>query len=230
MTEESTRSSYFSKKVSVCPVCSTNFSREDLLTGRGRLIAGEITRELRRHYEPSQKFGEVYPLIYPVTVCPVCRYSAYPQDFSEVPERSLPELIDGTEQRQASLEKILPGLDFTESVGPDDKKESLPFLQIAVIVGDGFDRVRRPIPFYFHIREGEGRIVGNGQFDHIPTVLGGDDRAIQFMGGGGCQDENHLVEMKSLQYLLGTAQMPQVDGIESPPKEPDAPLSFLRRP
>jgi hypothetical protein len=139
-----------------------------------------------------------------------------PRDYDKVAHRE-------------ELRVILPGFYFTEGIGPDDKKEPLPFSQVAMIVGDGLDGIRCPLPFYLHIREGEGWIIGNSQFDHIPAVLSGDDGAIQFMGGGGGQDEDYLTEIEGLPYLLGTAQMPQVDGIESPPEKPDSPLSFVRR-
>ena len=48
------------------------FLREELLSGSGRLLAGELTDELRRTYIPSQKYGAVYPLIYSIGVCPQC--------------------------------------------------------------------------------------------------------------------------------------------------------------
>jgi hypothetical protein len=115
-----------------------------------------------------------------------------PRDYDEVTHRE-------------ELRVIFPGLYFTEGIGPDDKKEFLPFLQVAMIVGDGLDGVRCPLPFYLHIREGKKRIVRNGQFDHIPAVLSGDDGAIQFMGGSGGQDEDYLTEIEGLLYLLGTA-------------------------
>ena len=78
---EGQKLTFFEKKQSVCPVCEAKFFREDLLSGGGRLIAGNLTRELRRQYDPSKKYGEVRPLLYPVTVCPVCYFAAFPQDF-----------------------------------------------------------------------------------------------------------------------------------------------------
>ena len=61
------------------------FHREELLSGQGRLIAGSLTDELHRQYEPSARYGEVYPLIYQVTVCPRCWYASMEKDFSDVP-------------------------------------------------------------------------------------------------------------------------------------------------
>jgi hypothetical protein len=47
--------------------------------------------------------------------------------------------------------------------------------------------------------------------------------------GGSVQDEDHLAQMKGLRNLLGTAQVPQVDGVEGPPKEPYAPSCSFRK-
>jgi len=62
--------SYYSKDQIECPVCGAKFKREEMYSGGGRVIAGDLTEELRRLYEPSAKYGEVYPLIYSMTVCP----------------------------------------------------------------------------------------------------------------------------------------------------------------
>lgn len=71
---------YFGKPAS-CPCCNTNFEREFLRQGGGRLIAGDLQTDLRRTYKPSPKFGKVTPLIYNIVVCPQCLYSALPEDF-----------------------------------------------------------------------------------------------------------------------------------------------------
>ena len=57
------KTSFFSKKPISCPVCGSSFHREEMLTGSGRLIAGNLTEELRRLYEVNKKFGEVNPLV-----------------------------------------------------------------------------------------------------------------------------------------------------------------------
>jgi len=105
---------FFSKEDIVCPVCEETFQREDLRTGRGRLIAGSLTDELRRLYEPTQKYGEVYPLVYSVTVCPKCRFAAFPQDFNALPLGTLKAIEGETETRIGSLDKIFPNLDFAQ--------------------------------------------------------------------------------------------------------------------
>ncbi len=83
---------YFSKDEIHCPVCGADFRREDLLTGRGRLSAGELTNELRRTYQPTQKYGSVNPLIYPITVCPSCLYATDDFDFLSVPQKTVPNI------------------------------------------------------------------------------------------------------------------------------------------
>ena len=66
---ETQKLTFFEKKQTVCPVCDAKFYREDLLSGGGRLIAGDLTPELRRLYEPSKKYGEVHPLMPCVLLC-----------------------------------------------------------------------------------------------------------------------------------------------------------------
>ncbi|MCK5674856.1 MAG: DUF2225 domain-containing protein [Spirochaetales bacterium] len=107
--------SYFSKETIQCPVCEAEFHREDLRTGRGRLIAGDLTDELRRFYEPSQKYGEVNPLLYPVTVCPECYYSAFQTDFKEIPAESIPFVVSNKKKRFDIVGKLFNNIDFRES-------------------------------------------------------------------------------------------------------------------
>ena len=110
---ETVKVTFFSKNAIECPVCSTKFYKEDLLSGRGRLIAGDLSDELRRFYEPSQKYGELLPLIYPVIVCPSCYYAAFAADFKEVSNDALRELKEDTDQRIESISIIFKELDFT---------------------------------------------------------------------------------------------------------------------
>jgi hypothetical protein len=132
---------FFSKKPIVCPVCETTFYREELRTGRGRLIAGARTHELRRQYEPSQKYGRVYPLIYPVTVCPDCFYAAYHQDFLEVPDSVRGQLDADRTRRTDNVHKLFDQLDFTE---PRDLEEGVASYFFAVMCYDHFPREFSP--------------------------------------------------------------------------------------
>lgn len=111
---------FFSKKPITCPVCDEKVYREEMRTGRGRQIAGHLTRELRRNYESSKQYGDVYPLIYPVTVCPSCYYAAYHDDFQEVPENILNTLSEETEKRTNAVSGIFPALDFADSRGLEE--------------------------------------------------------------------------------------------------------------
>ena len=69
--------SYWSKDKCQCPVCKKFFEREIMRSGNGRMIAGGLSEELHRTFEPSAKYGRVYPLIYEVGACPNC-YSFLP--------------------------------------------------------------------------------------------------------------------------------------------------------
>jgi uncharacterized protein (DUF2225 family) len=108
---------YFSKNKIQCPVCESPFYREDLLTGRGRLIAGDLTDELRRLYDPSGKFGVANPLIYPATVCPSCRFAAFPGDFLDIGEDTKHEVESDGEKRLHNISLLFGDLDFHEPRG-----------------------------------------------------------------------------------------------------------------
>lgn len=120
---------FFSKQKIECPVCGATFNREEMRTGRGRLNAGELTLELRRQYIPTTKYGEVYPLNYPVTTCPVCYYSALHEDFDELPPEKIGAVEAETEDRQNSIAKIFSELDFRE---PRTLKEGVASYYFAV--------------------------------------------------------------------------------------------------
>lgn len=108
---------FFSKTPIECPICETSFYREELRTGRGRLNADELTPELRRTYRPSQKYGEVFPLIYPVSVCPACYYAAFQADFMEIPEQAKIPIKNAEPRRIATIRQIFDDLDFTQARG-----------------------------------------------------------------------------------------------------------------
>lgn len=103
MAEEIT---FFSKNDIECPVCGTSFKREELLTGRGRLSAGDLTNELRRTYLPTKKFGKVDPLLYPVTVCPTCFYAADDNDFLNIPPKAVQNIKNYKNVRAGYMIKI----------------------------------------------------------------------------------------------------------------------------
>jgi uncharacterized protein len=132
---------FFAKKQTVCPVCDGKFFREDLLSGGGRLIAGNLTKELRRQYDPSKKYGEVRPLIYPMNVCPVCYFAALPQDFAAIPDGSVKKAEVHTDERREAVMMILPNLDFTS---PRTLKEGVASYFLATMCYEFYDKKANP--------------------------------------------------------------------------------------
>jgi uncharacterized protein (DUF2225 family) len=138
---EAKKTTFFSKNPIVCPVCETSFYKEDLLSGGGRLIAGELTEELHRTYEPSKKYGELYPLVYAVLVCPSCLYAVYQQDFLEIKEDFIERVKDQTEKRVESARLAFQDLDFTSYRG---LKEGAASYFLAIMCYDLLDRHYSP--------------------------------------------------------------------------------------
>ncbi len=97
---------FFSKDEIECPICQTAFRREELRLGGGRLNAGNLTNELRRTYIPTQKYGKVNPLIYPITVCPNCLYAADDYDFLSVPQKAIDKIAQYRDIRASYLLKL----------------------------------------------------------------------------------------------------------------------------
>jgi len=138
---ETQKVTFFEKKQTVCPVCDAKFYREDLLSGGGRLIAGNLTKELRRQYEPSKKYGAIHPLIYPVTVCPMCYFAALPSDFSAIPEANIRKAETNSDERRESISLIFPSLDFT---APRTLREGIASCFFAVMCCDFYDKKANP--------------------------------------------------------------------------------------
>lgn len=101
--------SYWSKDKCVCPVCKKAFEREIMRSGNGRMIAGGLTEELHRIFEPSAKFGRVYPLIYEVGCCPFCYTSLFWNDFTEkMTSDDADKLFEHSDKRKKACEEIFP--------------------------------------------------------------------------------------------------------------------------
>lgn len=115
--ERELKVSFLSKKEYTCPACAATFRKEELLSGGGRLIAGALTEELHRLYEPSAKYGEVFPLAYQATVCPECWFASIDADFELLPPASKGPVRDDQERRMAETRLIFPRLDFGEPRG-----------------------------------------------------------------------------------------------------------------
>ena len=112
MPEVQKKVSYYQKNPTKCPVCGFSFYKEEMLTGGGRLIAKSITDELRRVYVPSKKVGEIYPLIYPITVCPKCLYAAYYEDFYLILDSYIDIAYSQRIKRKRDINLIFPVIDF----------------------------------------------------------------------------------------------------------------------
>lgn len=107
--------SYRAKEATNCPICGEKFFKEFLLTGGGRLIAGNLTAELRRLYVPSKKFGVVIPLIYPISVCPNCYYSSFGDDFNKIQDQEIQKIKSETSSRKEDIHKIFGKLNFQDN-------------------------------------------------------------------------------------------------------------------
>ena len=83
--------SFYAKEKMTCTICRKPFPREEMLSGSGRMIAGELTDELHRVFEPSAKYGQIYPLIYPVGACPNCHTALFWSDFKPLPSADAEE-------------------------------------------------------------------------------------------------------------------------------------------
>jgi uncharacterized protein (DUF2225 family) len=115
--ERELKISFHTKEEYICPVCDTSFHREELLSGSGRLIAGDLTDELHRLYEPSAKYGVVYPLAYQAMVCPECLFASIDKDFGNLPDDARRKAKADRENRIADLGRLFPQVDFYASRG-----------------------------------------------------------------------------------------------------------------
>lgn len=101
--------SYWAKEKIDCPVCHKPFQQEVMHKGGGRMIAGNLTDELHRIFEPSKKFGRVYPLIYDIGCCPRCQVAFFWKDFSEIKDKASFERIQAdSEHRTKAVEAVFP--------------------------------------------------------------------------------------------------------------------------
>ena len=111
------RITYISSEKTVCPVCDATLYREELHSGRGRIVADTLTRELRYIYKPSEKYGIVNPLLYSITVCPQCTYSAFKTDFTRISKQTIAGIRRTENARVFSLSKIFANINFRQPRG-----------------------------------------------------------------------------------------------------------------
>ncbi|GHV23060.1 membrane protein [Spirochaetia bacterium] len=118
MAEESSAAkiSFQSKETTICPVCETEFKREELLSGSGRLNAAELTDDLHRLYTPTARYGAIYPLSYQATVCPECFFASMEADFTKLPSEKKFTAQEDTAARQKEA-ALIGNVDFTEPRG-----------------------------------------------------------------------------------------------------------------
>ncbi len=109
---EKLKISYFEKKSRICPVCDRENFHEVILSGRGRLNAGKLTDELRRLYVPTDKYGAINPLVYPIAVCPDCLFATFTEDFIIKDQRMIERAKAMTNQRVQMVLKMFGPLDF----------------------------------------------------------------------------------------------------------------------
>ena len=101
--------SYWAKEELVCPVCRAKFRQEVMHKGGGRMIAGNLTDELHRIFEPSKKFGRVYPLFYDVGSGPKCHTAFFWKDFTDVKDSvSFDRILQDEEHRKKAVSDIFP--------------------------------------------------------------------------------------------------------------------------
>lgn len=106
--------SYWSKTKCRCPVCQRDFEKEEMLSGGGRMNAGDLTDELHRNYIPSERFGVVYPLIYSVGACPRCHAAFFWKDFEVITDKeSIEALRDDEENRKKIVSNVFPHYELT---------------------------------------------------------------------------------------------------------------------
>ena len=110
--ERELKISFFSKKDYECPVCGEVFHKEELLSGGGRLIAGALTMELHRLFEPSAKYGDVYPLAYYTVVCPKCWFASSESDFAAFPSAQRDKAMADWNKRKMETLLVFPKVDF----------------------------------------------------------------------------------------------------------------------
>ena len=110
------QNSFFSQKNHKCPLCANKFQREELLTGGGRMNAEKLTDELHRLFRKTDKFGNVYPLLYSIWTCPKCYYSAFREDFNKLKKETSKNLDtkNAIQMRKEVIEQVFEDIDFLD--------------------------------------------------------------------------------------------------------------------
>lgn len=98
-----------------CPVCQSPVHQEELRRSGGRMDARNLEEDLFRRYQPSEEFGEIFPLLYSVGVCPKCHYAAFWSDFSKIGKKTQSNLrTDAYANRMNAIKMLYAEVpDFT---------------------------------------------------------------------------------------------------------------------
>lgn len=113
--EEKRKITYWSKDKCVCPLCGKTIEKEVMLSGSGRMIAGELTDELHRVFDPSAKYGKIYPLLYEVGGCEECYAAFFWNDFRDDKIVSCKErLLSKKDERMKKVTNIFPYFHLSE--------------------------------------------------------------------------------------------------------------------
>jgi uncharacterized protein (DUF2225 family) len=130
--------SYYTKDKITCPVCRGDVRREEMLSGGGRVIAGPLTDELRRTYQPSVKYGQIYPTTYSIGACPQCHSAFFWNDFKLASGQvDSGALLQSQDSRMASVEAVFPhyNLDHNRTV-----KDAAAMYYLALFCYDHLDK------------------------------------------------------------------------------------------
>ena len=141
---ESNNVSFFNSKAQKCPACGESFQKEELFTGGGRLNAQTLTDELHRLFQPSEKYGKVYPLIYSIWLCPNCYYSVLNEDFMKVKKDVLRNIKTQTavQMRKEVAEQVFEDIDFS---GYRRLQEGIAAYMMGIYCYEHFPRTSAPI-------------------------------------------------------------------------------------
>lgn len=106
--------SFYKKDKVTCPCCKKEFKREEIHSGGGRMVAGDLTDELHRIYEPTPKFGKIYPILYQVGACPICHVAFLWKDFNaNLSNDVIDTLTESENERKEATKTIFPYYNLT---------------------------------------------------------------------------------------------------------------------
>ena len=143
--------------------------------------------------------------------------------LAQVAQGLLPQLETGPCGRRERREvcqfgALSPSGQREGRVGADDEDELHPRKLLAQLaqrvhgVGDAG-------ALYLQGAHGEGGVASHGGGHHGQPHLAGGHKTILLEGGTARGHEQHRIEVRSLEGLLGTGEMPQVRGVEGAPHD-----------